>query len=391
MRISLLNAGQHTDYLYGLVSGLAEIPNLEIEVIDSVTSVGLFDSFHTVTHFNLRGDNLSPQSLFVKAWRISKYYFLLLWYTATTKSKIFHIQWENSISLFDRTLLIFYYKLFDKKLVHTAHNIYKDDRDDRANVYQWISLKIMYHLMDCIIVHTHKMKEELCTIFHVLPDKIAVVPFGINNCIARRGMTQQDARRILGIALPSRVILFFGLIDTYKGVEKLIDAASLLIKEDPSCILVIAGKPKRKLQYGEELISQAKKKIPDKNMLLRLQFIPISEVETYFSAADCVVLPYKKIYQSAVIFLAYRFGLPIIATDIGSFREDIIEGVTGFICKPDDANDMAVKLRTFFESDLFSQRENIRKKIIEYAERKYSWRDIGKQTYEIYTNLVKNR
>jgi glycosyltransferase involved in cell wall biosynthesis len=235
------------------------------------------------------------------------------------------------------------------------------------------------------------MKEELCAIFHVLPEKIAVIPFGINNRIARLGITQKDARKELGIELTSRVILFFGLIDKYKGVEKLIDAVSLLVKEDPSFILILAGKPKRKLQYGEELKSQAKKKIPEKNMLLRLQFIPINEVEAYFAAADCVVLPYKKIYQSAVIFLAYRFGLPIVATDIGSFREDIIEGVTGFICKPDDANDMAVKLRMFFDSDLFGQRENIRKKIIEYAEQKYSWLDIGKQTYEVYTDLTKHR
>ena len=337
MKISILNAGQQTDYLYGIVSGLSAIQSLEIEVVDSDSSVGVVDAFPRTTLFNLRGDNLSPQSLFAKAWYIDKYYLRLIWYTAHTRSEIFHIQWENSISLIDRTVLILYYKMFDKKLVHTAHNIYKDDRDGRATFLSWISLKIMYHLMDCIIVHTQKMKEELCSLFNLSPEKVVVIPHGINNRIPRRGLSQKEAREKLGIESTAHAILFFGQIDEYKGVEKLIDAASLLVRENPEIVLIIAGKPKRELKYAEKLKSQAANNLPGKNVLFRLQFIPVDEVETYFAAADCLVLPYKKIFQSGVIFLAYRFGLPIIATDVGSFHEDVIDGVTGFICKPDDS------------------------------------------------------
>ena len=89
MKISILNAGQQTDYLYGIVSGLSEIPSLEIDVIDSDSSVGVIDAFPHTTLFNFRGDNLSPQSLFTKAWRIGKYYLRLLWYTAHSNQKFF--------------------------------------------------------------------------------------------------------------------------------------------------------------------------------------------------------------------------------------------------------------------------------------------------------------
>jgi glycosyltransferase involved in cell wall biosynthesis len=109
----------------------------------------------------------------------------------------------------------------------------------------------------------------------------------------------------------------------------------------------------------------------------------------YFAAADCLVLPYKSIFQSGVIFLAYRFGLPIIATDIGSFREDVIEGVTGFICRPDNAEDMKAKLTIFFNSTLYRLHEQTRQDIMEFAERKYSWSDIGKETYEVYEKILK--
>jgi glycosyltransferase involved in cell wall biosynthesis len=391
MRISILNAGQQTDYLYGLVSGLAEIPTLEIEVIDSDSSVGVFEAFHHVSLFNLRGDNISPQSMFTKMWRIGRYYIRLLCYTASTRSDIFHIQWENSIALFDRTLLNLYYKVLGKKLVFTAHNVYREARDSTATPLRWFSLKVMYHLVDRIIVHTPKMKEELCSLFRVSLEKVIIIPHGINNRVQKKGITQEDARQKLGIVPTAHVVLFFGQIDEYKGIETLIDAAALLVQKDPSIILIVAGKPKRQSDYVLKLKTQVGKSLPEKNVMLRLQFIPDNEVETYFSAADCVVLPYKRIFQSGVLFLAYRFGVPIIATDVGSFSEDVIDRVTGFICKPNDAEDMAAQLRKYFDSTLFHQREETRASIIELAEKKYSWTNISRQTYEVYTDLTKHR
>ena len=121
-----------------------------------------------------------------------------------------------------------------------------------------------------------------------------------------------------------------------------------------------------------------------------MQFIPADEVETFFAAADCLVLPYKCIYQSGVIFLSYRFGLPIIATDVGSFREDVLDGVTGFICQPDDVKDMAEKLRIFFGSTLFHQHEQTHADIIDRAEKKYSWSNIGRQTVDLYSRVLKH-
>jgi D-inositol-3-phosphate glycosyltransferase len=391
MRISILNAGQQTDYLYGLVSGLVEIPTLEVEVVDSDSSVGVFEAFHHVSLFNLRGDNISLQSILTKMWRIGRYYIRLLYYTSSTRSDIFHIQWENSIVLFDRTLLNLYYKLLGKKLVFTAHNVYREARDSTATPLRWFSLKLMYHIVDRIIVHTPKMKEELCSLFRISPEKVIIIPHGINNRVQKKGITQEDARRKLDIVQTAHVVLFFGQIDEYKGIETLIDATAVLIQKDPSIILIVAGKPKRQSDYVLRLKTQIGKSLPEKNVMLRLQFIPDNEVETYFSAADCVVLPYKRIFQSGVLFLAYRFGIPIIAADVGSFAEDVVDKVTGFICKPNDAEDMAVQLRKYFDSTLFHQREQTRASIIELAEKKYSWTNIGRQTYEVYMDLAKHR
>jgi len=249
----------------------------------------------------------------------------------------------------------------------------------------------MYRLVDRIIVHTPKMKEELCSLFRISTDKVFVIPHGINKRIARKGMTQKDARCRLGVGSSAHIVLFFGQIDEYKGVETLIDAAASSVKEDPSILLIVAGKPKRRSDYVPRLQEQAAKKIPRNNVLLRFQFIPLDEVETYFAAADCIVLPYKRIYQSGVIFLAYRFGLPIIATDVGSLRDEVIEGVTGFVCGPDDAEEMSAAIKRFFNSSLFRRLEQTRADIIELAEKKYSWTDIAGQTHDVYKNAVKDQ
>jgi D-inositol-3-phosphate glycosyltransferase len=388
IRISILNAGQENDYLYGLVSGLSHIAALEIEVVDSDNSEHLFDHFPAVAFFNLRGDNLSPQSFFIKAWRIARYYLLLLRYALTTRARLFHIEWENSLRLFDRTLLILYYKLLEKKIVFTAHNVYKEARDERAGIVHRLSLKCLYRLVDRIVVHTSKMKEELCSLFSVPPGKVVVIPHGVNIRIPRTGVDAGEARAKLGIPAGAKVALFFGLIDRYKGLEPFIDAMAGLIRNDPSFFLLLAGKPKRKSDYVPALLDRISQKLPPQNVRHDVKFIPVPDVETYFAAADCLVLPYRRIYQSGILFLAYRFGIPVVATDVGNFREDVREGVTGFISKSDNAGDLADTLAGFFSSDLFRQRERTRKRIVEEAERDYSWVDIGKRTYEMYLSLL---
>jgi len=249
----------------------------------------------------------------------------------------------------------------------------------------------MYHLLDRIIVHTAKMKEELCSLFHVDSQKVIIIPHGINNRIPRKGMTQEEARRQMGLEPTVHTILFFGQIDSYKGIETLIDAVAICVNEDASMMLIVAGNPKRQSDYIRNLEQQALQRLPEQNRRLRFQYIPVGEVEMYFAAADCVVLPYKNIFQSGVIFLSYRFGVPIIATDVGSFCEDIIDGVTGFLCRPDSAEDMSEKLKVFFRSDLFRQREHTRARIRAFAEQQYSWTDIARKTIDVYHSVVQQQ
>ena len=119
--------------------------------------------------------------------------------------------------------------------------------------------------------------------------------------------------------------------------------------------------------------------------------MPDADTEIYFKAADVVVLPYTHIFQSGVLFLGYNFGLPVIASDVGSLKEDIVEGRTGFVCNPRDSVDLAKSIETYFSSALYRQLETRRKEIQAFANEKYSWSKVGEITRAVYRSLVAQR
>jgi glycosyltransferase involved in cell wall biosynthesis len=159
------------------------------------------------------------------------------------------------------------------------------------------------------------------------------------------------------------------------------------LKNEENLNLIIAGRIKGDQEYWDML----KEKILSDNLQSNIQqfieFIPDSEIEIFFKASDVLVLPYKFIYQSGPLFLSYFFGLPVIASDVGSFGEDIIEGETGYTFKSEDPLELAAALNIFFESNLYRNQIETRRKIADYAQAKYSWEKIGELTSTLYENV----
>jgi glycosyltransferase involved in cell wall biosynthesis len=91
------------------------------------------------------------------------------------------------------------------------------------------------------------------------------------------------------------------------------------------------------------------------------------------------------------MFLAYSFGLPVISADVGSFREEIIEGRTGFLCNPGDQVDLAKSIERYFASDLYKDLENRRDDIKEYAHSQHSWDVVANRTVNVYEGLMEPR
>jgi len=97
------------------------------------------------------------------------------------------------------------------------------------------------------------------------------------------------------------------------------------------------------------------------------------------------------VFQSGVLFLGYNFGLPAIAADVASLKNEIVEGKTGLVFRAQDPSDLASKVDEYFKSELFSNLENTRCQIKQYANDRYSWSKVAEITTAVYSNLLSSR
>lgn len=390
LRVALLTAGRDRPYALGLAAALtAAGAQLDFIGSDEVDGPELHTS-PQVRFLNLRGEQSVEAGLLKKMFRVLAYYFRLLAYATTAQPKIFHILWNNKFEWFDRTALMLLYKLLGKKIVFTAHNVNTRARDGGDSWLNRATLKFQYHRCDHVFLHTEKMKAELVAGYCVPAHRASVIPFGINSTVPNTALTTAGARQKLGLAAHEKVLLFFGNIAPYKGVEFLVDAFIEVAGRDESCRLIIAGRPKGSEAYWAGVLDKINASPVRDRVRLKIEFVPDQETEIYFKAADALVLPYTHIFQSGVLFLGYNFGLPVIAADVGSLKEEILEGQTGFVFPAGDAPALARAIEGYFGGDLFKNLDAHRAKIQTYAINRHSWTKVAALTTGVYADLLKS-
>jgi glycosyltransferase involved in cell wall biosynthesis len=387
-QMALLTGGGDKPYALGMAAALTSVGEHVDFIGSDDLSVPELLANPYLNFLNLRGDQRPDVSLPSKMLRILIYYVRLILYAARTKSKVFHILWNNKFQLFDRTVLMVYYKLLGKHVVFTAHNVNAGKRDQNDSWLNWMSLKIQYALCDHIFVHTEGMKAEMTSDFRIPESKVSVIPFGINNTVPNTGLSSAEAKRRLGISNADKALLFFGNIAPYKGLEYLITAFDELLKRDRSYRLLVVGKPKGPESYWNDVRRSIKTSGIADRVVAKIEYVPDEDTELYFKAADVLILPYAHVFQSGVLFLGYSFGLPAIAADVGSLKEEIIEDETGFVFKPRDSSDLARKVHSYFNSELFRNLESRRAKVKAYANERYSWNKVATITTAVYSNLL---
>lgn len=148
-------------------------------------------------------------------------------------------------------------------------------------------------------------------------------------------ISKQEARHHLHLPLHEKIILFFGFIRKYKGLDLLLDAVSVLKKSGTDAAhikLLVAGEFYEDEKPYQEQIE--KLGIQD-NLILRTNFIPDSEVKYYLCAADAVIQPYRSATQSGVTPLAYHFEKPMVVTNVGGLPALVPDEKVGLVTRPD--------------------------------------------------------
>ena len=219
---------------------------------------------------------------------------------------------------------------------------------------------------------------------------MSVIPFGINDTTPKTDAGRDESRERLGLDRSAQVLLFFGQIAPYKGLEYLVRATAELAPENPRLRLIIGGRVKPGHgDYWNRIRDEIARLGLTECVVQRVQFIPDEEVEFFFKAADALVIPYVEIFQSGVPFLSYSFGLPVIATDVGSLRDDVLEGETGLLCQAQNPRDLADVICRFFGSSLYENAMANRNRIRSWAANRNSWVEVANIVQCVYEKTLR--
>lgn len=240
--------------------------------------------------------------------------------------------------------------------------------------------KKIYGLCNQIIVQAETNIKRFNELFPENSKKVTFIPHGhFLNFVDKHEI--EESRKHLNIPSDKTVLLFFGQIKKVKGVGILLEAFGKLAQKRDDLYLVIAGGV-WKDDFGsyQEIIE--KYKLTDKQIKTDISFISDNEVGYYYSACDIAILPYLDVYQSGVIQLVYAYGKPAVATAIAPFMEIVEDGVTGYLCKPNDVNSLIDTIeRAVAVPERYAELGAAGRKKIAI---KYSWDDIAARVTKVY-------
>jgi glycosyltransferase involved in cell wall biosynthesis len=246
------------------------------------------------------------------------------------------------------------------KVICIADNVIPHEKRPGDTIFT----RYFFKPIDAFVTMSEKVLKDLST-FTSKPAQQIVHPLYDN---FGEAINKKAARELLGLPIDAPIILFFGFIRHYKGLDILLHAMAILSQRSTvnsqQIKLLVAGEFYEDRQPYDDLITKLGIK---EQLLLRTDFINDSEVRFYLSAADFVIQPYRNATQSGVTPLAYHFEKPMLVTNVGGLPSLVPNGEVGVIAEPNAAAiaEKIQELYTLGEAHFLPHLRNEKKK--------YSW------------------
>jgi glycosyltransferase involved in cell wall biosynthesis len=286
---------------------------------------------------------------------------MLAYRRAAAAADVVHFQWLTvqpvDVHLLPRT----------RPLVLTAHDVLP--REPRRG--QLAAQRRLYERVDAIVVHSEHGRARLVDALGLDARTVRVIPHGafthLRDVPGEQGLPAELA------AVEKPVVLFFGLLRPYKGLDVLLDAWSAARLDAE---LWIVGMPRMDIAPLRAAAPPSVRWVP--------RFVPDRELAAYFRRADLVVLPYREIDQSGVLFTALAFGAPLVLSAVGGFPEVAADGAAALVA-PGDARALAGELRRLLGDA--AARAALAAGARRAAEGRYSWDAIAAAHLALYETL----
>lgn len=282
------------------------------------------------------------------------------------RADVVHFQWLD-VQWVDR------YLLPDRPTVLTAHDLLpREPRPGQADAQ-----RRLYEAIDALVVHSEYGRGQLVDALAVDPGKVRVIHHGAFDHLVARRDEQSLPDELLSIEGP--VVLFFGLLRPYKGIEALLEAW----RGVEGAELWIVGRPRMALEPLRAAAPPGVRFVP--------RFVADAELPAFFRRADVIVLPYsrtERFDQSGVLSTALAFGKAIVVSDVGGFGEVAAVGAARLV-PPDDPGALRVALSTLIGDA--HERERLAHAAAAAAAGPYSWDQAARKTLALYGELVPGR
>lgn len=272
-------------------------------------------------------------------------------------------------------LFLMFTKLLGKKIVITLHNV---EPHERLHPFlEHIGFKRCLGMADAIIVHNNYSKNKAKVLYGVGREKIHIIPHGNFISYYSNSITKKEAKEILEIPKDKFILLFFGMIRPYKGIDALINVSNQLLGHISNLFIMFVGK------CEDETLKLKVAKFSHKfknNCFVKLEHIPDGEIQIYMNAAEVGILPYQEITTPGSMLLFMSFGKPIIVPNLEPIKE--ILGEEGIYYKVENNESLKNAIINSKNLDLKKISRRVLKKT-----REYNWEKIVRKTVKVYKSI----
>jgi glycosyltransferase involved in cell wall biosynthesis len=294
-----------------------------------------------------------------------------------THADLLHAQWWSMPLWLVYMVVCGCFKLRGKPLVLTVHNVISHE-----NSYAYTMLSgLLFKLGDHFIVHSAANKEKLVKNYKILPEKITQIPLGPLDFHVPNNFNQKSVHKEIGFDKKERIILLFGAIRLYKGIDTALEAFARVHDEIPESRLLIAGKLWVNWDRYDKLIKRLN---IEEYVKKHFGYIPSGDVWRFFAVSDLVILPYHNFdSQSAIGAIALSFHKPMIVTNVGGLPELVEDN--RYVAPPKDPQSLAQAIIPCLrnKSRLKSMSENSEK-----IAAKFAWPIVAEKTWEVYRKVL---
>jgi len=295
---------------------------------------------------------------------------------ARTRPDVVHLHCTNQVAF----AYLWWLRVFRQRVVYTAHVVtpHEPIRFQSAiygRIHRWCKL---------IVAHSKFDRDRLRSEFGVEDKRLTVIPHGEYSFFEKHGEppNRNLKRQELGIQEDAEVALFFGYVREYKGLDLLLEAWPETQSQRPNAQLLIAGDPVRLPERRRAELEDWAERL---GAVHRFDYIPFEDVAGYFAAADVLVMPYRAISQSGVLFLALSLGLPVVATRVGALPEMLTDGESALLVDPGSPTQLSEALVRVLGSE--ELRTTLSQGSLRVAD-DHSWQSIAERTEDAFQQLL---